>query len=253
LEASWDDLSNWYDAKQGETGDLWHRALIDPPVLQLVGDVRGKDVLDLGCGNGYLSRRMAREGARVTAVDSSERMIQKAKKHDPENKLEISYICSSANRLSSIPNESFEIIFANMSLMDIEDAAGAISEVGRVLKKGGKFVSSISHPCFDNGPSSGWLIERSLLDSKVYRRIRAYIETFSDEIPWKVSPAGERRFTTAYHRPLSWYARMLAQSGLAIIALEEPEPTPEFREMDPANAPGLAEVPLHLVIGAVKL
>jgi 2-polyprenyl-3-methyl-5-hydroxy-6-metoxy-1,4-benzoquinol methylase len=56
---SWDEHADWYDQKQGDTGDLWHRSLIDPPLLRLIGDVSGKDVMDLGCGNGYLSRRLA--------------------------------------------------------------------------------------------------------------------------------------------------------------------------------------------------
>jgi len=56
---SWGRMAGWYDAKQGDTGDFWHRTLIDPTFLRVVGDVRGLYVLDLGCGNGYLSRRFA--------------------------------------------------------------------------------------------------------------------------------------------------------------------------------------------------
>ena len=54
---NWDDLSDWYDKKQGESGDLWHRALIDPVLQRLIGDCKGKEILDLGCGNGYLAIR----------------------------------------------------------------------------------------------------------------------------------------------------------------------------------------------------
>ncbi len=75
----WDDLSDWCDRKQGESGDLWHRTLIDPGLLRVVGDCRGKDALDLWCGNGYLSRRGTALEARVTVVDGSSRMIRNAK------------------------------------------------------------------------------------------------------------------------------------------------------------------------------
>ena len=90
--SEWDDLSDWYDKKQGEDGDLWHRALIDPVLLRLIGEPRGRDILDLGCGNGYLSRRLARQGGRITAVDSSLRMIENARSHDPGDSLKIAYL-----------------------------------------------------------------------------------------------------------------------------------------------------------------
>ncbi len=249
-EAGWEALSNWYDEKQGETGDLWHRALIDPALLRLIGDPNGKDLLDLGCGNGYLSRRLARQGGRVTAVDSSPRMIENAKKRDPNR--EIRYVLSDTGKLDAISSDSFDIVFANMSLMDIADCEKAISEISRVLRKGGKFVASIFHPCFDNGSNSSWVIEKKLYESKIYRKIRAYREPFSERVPWKLPQSDEKMFTIAFHRPLSWYARTIANSGLAITALEEPEPQEEFLDKE-SDAAGFLEVPLHLVIGAVKL
>jgi hypothetical protein len=138
-----------------------------------------------------------------------------------------------------------------MSLMDMEDGEGSILEVGRVLRKGGRFVASISHPCFDSGSNSGWLVEKVLFETRVYRRMRAYRMPFAEETPWSM-PSGEKRYTTSFHRPLSWYARVLRASGLAITALEEPEPTEEFLEKE-HDCAGFLEVPLHLVLGAIKL
>jgi 2-polyprenyl-3-methyl-5-hydroxy-6-metoxy-1,4-benzoquinol methylase len=59
----WDQMTDWWDENIGDEGDLWHRTLIDPPLLDLVGEVSGLHLLDLACGNGYLSRRFARQGA----------------------------------------------------------------------------------------------------------------------------------------------------------------------------------------------
>ncbi|MHB1868145.1 MAG: class I SAM-dependent methyltransferase [Nitrososphaerales archaeon] len=248
---NWEDISDWYDKKQGETGDFWHRTLIDPALLRIIGDCRDKEILDLGCGNGYLARRLARDGARVTAVDSSLPMIKNAKAHDPEDSLKIKYVHTNANQLDTIADESFYLVFANMSLMDIEDAEGAVREVSRVLRKGGRFVASISHPCFDNGSNSGWIVEKILFQSKVYRRIRVYRKPFSENIPWRLG-SNERKYTRSFHRPLNWYARVLRDNGLAIMALEEPEPTEEFLSKD-EDSLGFLEVPLHLVIEAIKL
>lgn len=55
-------MAAWYDEKQGDEGDLWHRSLIDPPLLRLLGSAAGLCVLDMACGNGYLARRFARMG-----------------------------------------------------------------------------------------------------------------------------------------------------------------------------------------------
>jgi len=249
----WESLADWYDRKQGDGGDLWHRALIDPVLLRLVGNCRGKRVLDLGCGNGYLSRLLARRGANVTAVDSSRRMVKNARARDPENSLRIDYLVRDAAALRGLRDSSFDLVFANMSLMDIEDGERAISEVGRVLRHGGRFVASISHPCFDNGSNSGWFAEKPTLEiPKVFRRMRAYRKPFSEEIPWKVGET-ERKYTKTFHRPLAWYARVLNADGMSIVGLDEPAPTAELLEKeDPMTAAGFLQVPLHLVMEAVK-
>lgn len=253
----WDELSDWYDQKQGETGDLWHRTLIDPGLLRIVGDCRGKDILDLGCGNGYLSRRLAAQGARVTAVDESSRMVRNARARDRGSG--VRYLRSDAGRLKGVPSAKFDLVFANMSLMDMKDASaeGAVAEAARVLKRGGRLAASISHPCFDIMSHSGWVAEKVFGERpSVYRKVTAYREPFSEEVPWKM-PDGSKRYTTGYHRPLSWYARVLHSKGLAITALEEPEPTKEFIEKEQQggdlDGPGIQEVPLHLVVEAVKL
>jgi 2-polyprenyl-3-methyl-5-hydroxy-6-metoxy-1,4-benzoquinol methylase len=88
----WADFAAWYDAKMGDEGDLWHRCLIDPGLLGLVGPVRGLDVLDLACGNGYLARRYAREGAaRVVAVDRSAPIIALARRRERASPLGVRY------------------------------------------------------------------------------------------------------------------------------------------------------------------
>lgn len=253
----WDELSDWYDEKQGETGDLGDKAFIDSVLLRLIGNCQGMDVLDLGCGNGYLARKLAREGARVTAVDSSLRMLEKAKAHDPADSLKVKYVHSDARLLSGIADASFDLVYASMSLMDIEEAEAAIGEVSRVLRGGGRFVASISHPCFDNGSNSGWIVQRAGAGPiKVYRGIRAYRGLFSEQMPWKLGN-NETMFTRSFHRPLNWYARVLRAKGFAITALEEPEPAQEFlekeRQKGNLQSLGFLEVPLHLVIEAAKL
>ena len=247
--SSWESLAAWYDEKQGDTGDLWHRTLIDPALLRVLGPVRGLRVLDLGCGNGYLSRRFARAGARVVGVDASAAIVRRAKARESAEPLGITYRVADAAHLDFLPGGAFDVVVSNMALMDIEDADGAIREAGRVLTAGGRLVASISHPCFDQGTSSTWLLERSFRSLRVSRRITRYRHPFSEETPWGIE---DRAVTTlAYHRPLSWYARAFAEAGLLLRGLEEPEPTREFVEGSP-QGPFVVEIPLHLVLEAVK-
>jgi len=248
---NWEDFAKWWDEKQGDEGDLWHRTLIDPTVLRVLGDTSGKDLLDLGCGNGYFSRKLARLGAHVTGTDSSKSIIEICRKYEMHNPLGITYHVADASYLSMLPSSSFDIVLANMALDDIENAEGAIEECSRVLRERGRLVGSISHPCFDMGKHSGWQIEKIGLDTGVWRKVDGnYRRVFEDTVEWRVSE-NERMETRWYHRPLSWYIRVLRNAGFVVTAMEEPEPNEEF--LKNANQPWIEFIPVHCVLEACKL
>lgn len=247
----WDQMAEWWDQKLGDEGDLWHRTLIDPPLLRLVGAVAGLRVLDLACGNGYLSRRFARHGATVSGVDANAPIIERARLREAREPLGITYRVADAAHLEHLEDGEFDLVVCNMALMDIEEAAAALREAGRVLEHGGRFVASLSHPCFDKVNTSGWAIEQIYPVTTIWRKMSRYREVTVDELPWPQIP-DRMVHTLAYHRPLSWYFRALRSAGLAVTALEEPEPTDEFLAASP-QGPWIAEIPLHCVIEAWKL
>lgn len=249
--SGWNQMADWWDEKLGDEGDLWHRTLIDPPLLQLVGDVKGVRLLDLACGNGYLSRRFARQGAIVTSVDANEPVIERARMREAQESLGITYHVADAAHLPMLEEGTFDLVVCNMALMDIEDASGAIQEVARVLRQKGRFVASLSHPCFDKVNTSGWAIELIYPTTTIWRKMSHYREIAVDELPWQQAP-GQIVYTRAYHRPLSWYFGTLRASGLVVAAFEEPEPTEEFLTSSP-EGPWIAEIPLHCVIEAWKV
>ena len=248
----WDEMASWWDEKQGDEGDLWHRALIDPPLMRLVGEVRGLHILDLACGNGYLSRRFARQGARVTAVDTNLPLIELVSKREEQAPLGISYYVSDAAHLNMLEDDTIDLAICNMALMDIENAEGAMQEVSRVLKTRGRFVASIAHPCFDKVNSSGWDIEYIYPTTTVWRKMSRYREIAVGDLPWRKVP-DKVVITPSYHRPLSWYFRILRAAGMVVAAFEEPEPTEELLLANEIQAPWIAEIPVHCVIEAWKV
>jgi ubiquinone/menaquinone biosynthesis C-methylase UbiE len=238
----------------GERGDLWHRAIIDPTVLRVVGPVRGLRVVDLACGNGYLTRRWAQAGAaRSVGIERSRPTLAKARERERRRRTGAEFLLRDAARLTGLAGSSFDLVVANMALQDLRDLPGTVREVARVLQRDGRFVFSISHPCFDIDERSGWVVERVREASGrwrnlVWRKVHNYRDERTVEVPWSISKT-ETGVTLAYHRTLSTYSRVLRASGLAITRLEEPEPLAEALRRSP-QGPFLREVPLHLVVEA---
>lgn len=241
----------WYDDKQGDDGDNWHRTLIDPGLFTRLGAIPpGTRVLDVGCGNGYLARRLARAGALVVGVDASRELLERARAREARERLGIVYHERDASRLSGLEAESFDVAVANMSIIDIEDAAGCLGEVARVVRDHGRLVLSISHPCFDVDTRSTYLVEPEGASgrSTIYRKVTGYRSPHSDRYGWDL-PDGRHVLTVGYHRPLSWYAHELRRAGWVVVDLEEPSPGPGF-ESRRIRKEWIEEVPLHLVVEA---
>jgi SAM-dependent methyltransferase len=255
MAGSWDRIARWRDRATGDEGDLWHRGMIDPAVRRLVGPVRGLRLLDLACGNGYLARSFAAEGAReVVGLDRSTASIRLARAREHRQPRGVRFRVGDATALP-FPAASFDRVVANMALMDIEDAAGAVREAGRVLAPGGSFVFSLCHPCFDLDDRSAWSVERGYdadgFYERVYRKVRGYRDERRTRAPWRL-PSGELVWTEAFHRTLATYSRYLREAGLAIARCEEPLPDPEVVRASP-QGPYLREIPLHLVVEAVPI
>jgi len=178
-------------------------------------------------------------------------VIELISKREAQEPLGISYHVADAAHLDMLEDGVFDLVICNMTLMDVEDAERAIQEVSRVLKPRGRFVASISHPCFDKVNTSGWDIEYIFPTITVWRKMSHYREIAMDELPWVRVP-GKVVITRAYHRPLSWYFRALRTSGMVVAAFEEPEPTEELLATD-SQAPWIAEIPLHCVFEAWKI
>ena len=96
------------------------------PVLyhKFIGDVKGKKVLDLGCGEGGYSRELAKRGAELVSIDCSKKAIEYATKLACDENLQIQHFVRNSNDLFDIASEQFDIVMCSMMLMDCEDFKG---------------------------------------------------------------------------------------------------------------------------------
>ena len=242
------------------SGKNYYAEYLNGPALKrMVGDAKGKRVLDIGCGEGFLSRYFAGTGAEVTAVDISEALIEAAKEEEQRHLLGVRYIAADAAKLSMLEPESFDIAYCHMALMDIEDYGAAIGEVSRVLRKGGRFVAVMEHPCFstraiDGRPVAGWETRLREDGSKeyLYYRVEDYLQRHSFTSEWKHDRLPYSFVTTGFHRTLSDYVNTLTKHGLLITRFDEPQPMEEGVRLHPPMVKHY-RVPQSLVIEATKI
>ncbi|MFQ6061262.1 MAG: class I SAM-dependent methyltransferase [Thermoplasmata archaeon] len=260
LQSMWDDGAEaWVEfVRSGK--DYYRDELNNPAFFELLGNIRGKRILDLGCGEGYNSRIMARKGARVVGIDFSQKMIDFAVEEEENERLGIDYYVLDARNLHTFEKDTFDTVACFMALQDIEDYRGAVKETCRVLKKHGRFVFSIPHPCFERRIMGDQIIggweyregtEDESLEDALYYKVDRYFEVHSFIIPWKMERLTRHFETTSFHRTLTDYASALYDAGLAISRLTEPIPTREGIEKHPTMKEHL-RIPQSVIIEAVK-
>lgn len=261
LSRKWDEASeSWADfVREGK--DYYREEMNNPATFRIVGNVRGKNVLDLSCGEGYNTRILAKRGAKVVGVDFSEKMIELARQTEKKKKLGISYYVSDATDLKEFKNESFDVVTCIMALMDVERYEDAISEVARVLRKDGRFVFSITHPCFDFGettngePIAEWKYEEgteNTVEKKALRlEMKNYFGIAKCEISWDMKRLVKPFKTTSFHRTLTDYFQALDKNGFLVTRLVEPKPT----SRGIAKYPSLrkhTKIPHSIIIEAIR-
>lgn len=235
VAASWDAKADIWDSHFDDEGDFNRRYQSDEVLFRLLGEVAGKRILDAGCGQGYLSRLLARQGATVVGVENSTRFHELALAYQVRERLNVTYHRGSISAMPYLDDASFDAIVCNYVLMDTRDYAGAVREFARVVKQGGVAIVLISHPCFHT-PGSGWLLVPP--DSlRREERARWTVDHCFSRGVWREYWGPFDTAFLGFHRTLSDYYHAFQAAGLRVTDLEEPSVT----------ARGEAELPPHMV------
>lgn len=228
---AWSGLPTELVENFGDEGDFTRKYLLNPALFALLGDVGGKTILDAGCGQGYLSRLLARKGALVTGIEPAEGLYTYARSREQTERLGIRYLQADLSVWKPAP-EAFDYVIANMVFMDIPDYLPALHNCVAALKQGGELIFSLLHPCFEE-PGSAWT-------SKGFVEVRNY---FQERVV-------AQKYGHFLHRSLSTYLNSVIQAGCSLQQIIEPQ-------LDAAlarsfHAERYAHVPGYIVIAAQK-
>ena len=217
----WNEKAAFWDEMHGDRGNQFHQNLISPAVERLLNLQKDERVLDIGCGNGVLARRLAELGGKVTAVDFSEELIKLAKSRSDE----IDYRIVDATdeiALTSLGKGQFDAITCTMALMDMPEIAPMFRAARALMKAGGRFVIATMHPAF-NSNNPVFVHERGDNNGELYSEYGLKLRAYLHIPPSKGAGApNEPNPHYYYHRPLHELLGAVFEAGLVLDGIEEP-------------------------------
>lgn len=212
-------------------GDFGKRHLVNPVLLRMLGDVRGKRVLDAGCGNGYFSRMLAVRGAHVVGVEPGQALFDFAVEKETERPQGVRYVRADLCALPELDG-TFDAVVASMVLPAIPDWAPAMRACVKALAPGGLFLFTVNHPCFEQlWPS--WRAHGAY-------RTNEYLAEYEIDGPHGVD----------FHRPLSTYLNELIGLGCRVREVAEPGLDPAVAVTGPEGIDAYVHLPNFLIVAA---
>ena len=230
----WERHAGWWQERYTDGADAEYEEQVLPLVDEyLAGATR---VVDVGCGEGQVARRVAKLGAEVVGVDPTVAQVTVARERGGGPH----YVLATAEAMP-LRAASFDAGLSCLVFEHLDPFEPAIAEVGRVLAPGARFMLFLNHPLLQ-APGSGWVIDH-ILDEQYWRIGPYLVEDHSME---EVAPGVVLPFI---HRPISAYINALIEHGLVIQRIEEPAPPPGFIARAPEYAEA-ATIPRLLYIRA---
>ena len=244
-----------------QNGDWFQRHIIYPEILRILLDVRGKEILDAGCGNGHLCRFLSAHGAEMLGIDNSQEMVVKCRENSTVAAFEHMDITA-----SDLPYENrFDVVIFNNSMQDMKEYQKGLVSAYRLLKAGGHLLIVVKHPCFHGrSEACGWRVttERGevfttghgLTDlEKNERNYTADCFLMDDYLNKSEHTREWYGFkTTSYARTLAEYINAVIETGFMLCEISEPAPIPEGEAENPSLYALLKRIPNFIFMDARK-
>jgi len=228
---------HYFRTKKYPGGWMYNEMLEMPATFELLGNLKAKKILDLGCGAGIYARLMTKKGAKVKGVDISPEMLAIAKKENPKLDLRLASIYK-------IPfKEKFDIVVAPLVLDYIVDWDKAFKQINKVLKKGGYFIFSAGNPVSEitkkTSKSKPWIreFEDYFKERKVYGVWKNIL--YKKEVKDVKMPS--------YHKTYETIIKTIIKNGFEIVDYKDCYPLKKAKKLFPKEYTFLIKVPYFCV------
>lgn len=246
MRRAWNQVAVHYQSRHAIGATSAHYGPWAPPEseLQLLGDVKGRRILEVGCGGGQCCVAFARQGAIVAGVDISDAQLEYAGHLAAQAGVTVELVHGAAEDLRPFADGAWDIVFSVYTFQYIADAPACLAACARVLRPQGRLIFSLDHPfrdCFFDDAEQ----ELTPYPARSYFTARPLVWTFAD--------TGVQM--RSYHHPLAAWIEMLHAAGFRLLRLLEPLPPVELLdELWPEDAPlaALRHLPQSVIFVAER-